>query len=168
MGRRSDGSAPGLEGLIATLTGGGDDDRDRGTDAAVAARPSSSPIQRAVTSAFKVTQIIRGVSGGANAGGSGRSGRVDQVVTTPLGNLWLKAAARVDPAAPSRITFAFDEGYFLNEETGVRLPYPVPFRLLGKEAEGWLDTSWLGERLRVSTGNKGSTFVLKRVAPPPG
>ena len=59
--------------------------------------------------------------------------------------------------------FAFDEGYFLSDPGGVRLPYPVPFKLLGKEAEGWLDTSFLGERLRVSTGNKGTTFVLRRV-----
>ena len=58
---------------------------------------------------------------------------------------------------------AFDEGFFLSEETGIRLPYPVPFKLLGKEAEGYLDTSYLGERLRVSTGNKGTTFALKRL-----
>jgi hypothetical protein len=40
----------------------------------------------------------------------------------------------------------------------------VPFRLLGNEAKGWLDTTYLSERLRVSRGNKGTTFILKRRA----
>ena len=39
----------------------------------------------------------------------------------------------------------------------------VPFKLLGDEAKGWLDTRYLSQRLRVSVGNKGTTFVLSRV-----
>ena len=46
LGRRTDGSAPGLEGAFEQLTGG-------------AVPASASPIQRAVTSAFKVVQTIR-------------------------------------------------------------------------------------------------------------
>ena len=38
----------------------------------------------------------------------------------------------------------------------------MPFKLLGKEAEGYLDTLYLSERLRISRGNKGTTFVLSR------
>ena len=148
LGRRVDGSAPGLEGWIATVTGGG--------KAAAAAVASSSPIQRAVTGAFRVTQTLRGLQE------AGSSGRVEQLVSTPLGELHLNAAARTDPSDGRRVLFAFDEGYFESSTGGVRLPYPVPFKLLGKEAEGFLDTSFLGERLRVSTGNKGTTFVLKR------
>ena len=143
LGRRVDGSTPGLEGLIAKATGGDD---------VLAA--SSSPIQRAVTSAFRVTQTLRGLQQ--------PSGRVEQLVTTPLGELHLNAAARLDPSNGRRVCFAFDEGFFLSDG-GLRLPYPVPFKLLGKEAEGYLDTSYLGERLRISTGNKGTKFVLKRV-----
>ena len=60
-----------------------------------------------------------------------------------------------------RVRFSFDEGFFLFRN-GLRVPYPVPFRLLGKEAEGYLDTTYLGARVRVSTGNKGTTFVLER------
>ena len=45
-----------------------------------------------------------------------------------------------------------------------RVPYPVPFALLGDEAKGWLDTSYLGKDVRVSRGNKGTTFVLVREA----
>ena len=44
----------------------------------------------------------------------------------------------------------------------LRLPYPVPFKLLGKEAEGYLDTLYLSDRVRISRGNKGTTFVLVR------
>ena len=36
-------------------------------------------------------------------------------------------------------------------------------RLLGKEAEGYLDTVYLSERLRISRGNKGTTFILSRL-----
>jgi len=143
LGRRVDGSTPGVEGWIAAVTGG-----------QAATTASSSPIQRAITGAFRVSQNVYNVA-------SGR-GRVEQLVRTPLGELHLNAAATVDAAQPQRISFAFDEGYFEFSSGGPRLPYPVPFRLLGKEAEGFLDTSYLGERLRVSTGNKGSTFILER------
>jgi hypothetical protein len=46
----------------------------------------------------------------------------------------------------------------------LRLPYPVPFKLLGDEAKGWLDTTYLGRDVRISKGNKGTTFVLVREA----
>ena len=44
------------------------------------------------------------------------------------------------------------------------MPYPVPFRLLGDEARGYLDTSYVSDRLRVSKGNKGTTFIFARGA----
>jgi len=150
LGRRVDGTTPGLEGLIAGVTGGND------------AVSSSSPIQRAVTNAFRVTQTLRFVTRTRQQAGGAMPGRVEQVVVTPLGELHLNAAACADPGDGRRVLFAFDEGYFCTDG-GLRLPYPVPFKLLGKEAEGFLDTSYLGERLRVSTGNKGTTFVLRRV-----
>merc|ERR1711869_56838 len=93
-----------------------------------------------------VSQSITGLASG--------SGRVEQLVETPVGELHLNAAARVDGSEPCRGRFSFDEGFFLFRN-GLRVPYPVPFRLLGKEAEGYLDTTYLGARVRVSTGNKG-------------
>jgi len=144
LGRRADGTSPGLEGAFAALSGG-----------AKVAAPSSSPIQRALVDAFRVTQSISL---------QGPDKRVLQCVDTPIGTLRLSAKAAV--SAPARISFAFDEGYFELKTpiplVGSRLPYPVPFRLLGKEAEGYLDTQYLSERLRISTGNKGTTFVLRR------
>jgi hypothetical protein len=144
LGRRSDGTQPGLEGVIAGFTGG---------ESAMEA--SSSPIQRWVTSAFSVTQTISGL-GTAD-------GRVEQLVQTPFGELHLNAAATVDASVPERVSFAFDEGYFETNPGKVRIPYPVPFRLLGKEANGYLDTTYLGDAVRVSIGNKGTTFTLERV-----
>jgi hypothetical protein len=37
-----------------------------------------------------------------------------------------------------------------------KVPYPVPFKLLGDEAKGWLDTTYLSPTgaLRISKGNK--------------
>ncbi|XP_040995283.1 probable plastid-lipid-associated protein 12, chloroplastic isoform X2 [Juglans microcarpa x Juglans regia] len=44
----------------------------------------------------------------------------------------------------------------------------VPFRLLGDEAKGWLDTTYLSPSgdLRISRGNKGTTFVLQKKTVP--
>ena len=145
LGRRSDGTAPGLEGAFQAVTGG-----------ARIEAPSSSPIQRAIVDAFSVTQSIRL---------QGPTKRVEQCVETPLGTLKLGARASVTPKVPKRISFAFDEGFFALRDPllGVsRIPYPAPFKLLGKEAEGFLDTEYLSAQLRVSVGNKGTRFVLRR------
>ena len=83
LGRRADGTSPGLEGAIAAITGG---------EAVQVA--SSSPIQRAITSAFSVVQTIRL---------SDRQPRVVQIVNTPLGPLTLGAKANVDASEPQRI-----------------------------------------------------------------
>ena len=87
----------------------------------------------------------------------------------------LSAKASVCAKKKNRIEFKFDLAYF-ELATGpfgvklpgypkpARVPYPVPFALLGDEAKGWLDTSYLGKDVRVSRGNKGTTFVLVREA----
>ncbi|PHT42530.1 putative plastid-lipid-associated protein 12, chloroplastic [Capsicum baccatum] len=53
-------------------------------------------------------------------------------------------------------------------ELKVEVPYPLPFRLLGEEAKGWLDTTYLfpSGNLRISRENKGTTFVLQRKTEP--
>ena len=143
LGRRTDGSAPGLEGAFEQLTGG-------------AVQASASPIQRAVTTAFKVVQTI-------SLRGS-KPPKVVQAVTLggPFKSLSLSASASTSEERPARIDFEFDEGYF--ETEWGRLPYPVPFKFLpAGEAAAWIDTAYLSPRLRVSDGNKGTRFVLKRV-----
>lgn len=66
-----------------------------------------------------------------------------------------------DPNRPdSRIDFVFDEGSF---DLGlVKIPYPVPFRLpLFRDwVKGWIDVTYLSSKVRISRGNKGTTFVL--------
>lgn len=69
--------------------------------------------------------------------------------------------AEPDPTRPdSRIDFVFDEGKF--DFGNFELPYPVPFRsaLFRDAVKGWIDITFLSERLRISRGNKGSTFIL--------
>ena len=61
----------------------------------------------------------------------------------------------------SRIDFVFDEGnFYLGNQW--KIPYPVPFRLpiLRDAVKGWIDITYLSDRIRISRGNKGTTFVL--------
>jgi len=74
-----------------------------------------------------------------------------------------KDAAEDDTRPDARINFVFDEGNFeLGNEGGFKMPYPVPFRsqLFREAVKGWIDVTYLSERVRVSRGNKGTTFVL--------
>lgn len=71
--------------------------------------------------------------------------------------------AQPDPNRPdSRIDFVFDEGNF--DFNGFKIPYPVPFRLpiLRDTVKGWIDITYLSDRLRISRGNKGTTFILAK------
>ncbi|KAL7488817.1 hypothetical protein ACHAW6_014445 [Cyclotella cf. meneghiniana] len=62
----------------------------------------------------------------------------------------------------SRIRFVFDEGKF--DFGGFTIPYPVPFRnpLFRDAVKGWIDITYLSDRVRISRGNKGTTFILKK------
>ena len=62
----------------------------------------------------------------------------------------------------SRINFVFDEGKFIFG--GLTIPYPVPFRspLFRDAVKGWIDITYLSDRIRISRGNKGTTFILKK------
>ena len=71
--------------------------------------------------------------------------------------------AQEDPNRPdSRIDFVFDEGNF--EFGDKKIPYPVPFRLpiLRDAVKGWIDITYLSDNLRISRGNKGTTFILQK------
>jgi hypothetical protein len=70
--------------------------------------------------------------------------------------------AEPDASRPnSRIDFVFDQGNF-QFKNGWTIPYPVPFRLpiLRDLVKGWIDITWLSDRVRISKGNKGTTFVF--------
>ena len=154
LGKRVDGSAPGLEALFkaASSTVG----------APSSSSASSSPIQRAVTS-LKGVRVTQTVALGGGAEGQ-EQGRCDQRVEALDGTLTLELRARAEPEG-SRINFSFEKGTI-----GIRtpwgsalsLPYPVPFQLLGDEARGWLDNVYLSDSVRLARGNKGTAFLFRR------
>ncbi|ERN17088.1 hypothetical protein AMTRI_Chr09g33530 [Amborella trichopoda] len=83
-----------------------------------------------------------------------------------VGELKVEAAASVKDG--KRILFQFDRAAFSFKFLPFKVPYPVPFRLLGDEAKGWLDTTYLSHsgNIRISRGNKGTTFVLQKKIEP--
>eukprot|EP00929_Paragymnodinium_shiwhaense_P007022 TRINITY_DN110982_c0_g1_i1.p1 TRINITY_DN110982_c0_g1~~TRINITY_DN110982_c0_g1_i1.p1 ORF type:complete len:576 (+),score=94.46 TRINITY_DN110982_c0_g1_i1:59-1729(+) len=140
LGRRVDGTSPGLEGMFPAAAAG--------EEASVPA--SSSPVQRFVTGLFPSQQVIK-------------PGQVDTVVDLAgAGRLTLEASTE-DMNGQSRLNFTFERGYFQFGE--VKVPYPVPFQLLGDEAKGWIDSTYCSTTLRIARGNKGSVFVLKKRFP---
>ncbi|XP_013592317.1 probable plastid-lipid-associated protein 12, chloroplastic isoform X2 [Brassica napus] len=83
-----------------------------------------------------------------------------------IGELKVEAVASIKD--PKRVLFRFDRAAFALKFLPFKVPYPVPFRLLGDEAKGWLDTTYLSPsgNLRISRGNKGTTFVLQKETVP--
>ncbi|XP_020235334.1 probable plastid-lipid-associated protein 12, chloroplastic isoform X1 [Cajanus cajan] len=83
-----------------------------------------------------------------------------------IGELKVEAAASIEDG--KRILFRFDRAAFSFKFLPFKVPYPVPFKLLGDEAKGWLDTTYLSNsgNLRISRGNKGTTFVLQKQTEP--
>ncbi|XP_042440223.1 probable plastid-lipid-associated protein 12, chloroplastic [Zingiber officinale] len=94
--------------------------------------------------------------------------RVSNIVrfSDEIGELKVEAAATIKDG--KRILFQFDRAAFSFKFLPIKVPYPVPFRLLGDEAKGWLDTTYLSRNgnLRISRGNKGTTFVLQKTIEP--
>lgn len=94
--------------------------------------------------------------------------RVSNIVrfSDAIGELKVEAAASIKDG--KRILFQFDRAAFSFNFLPFKVPYPVPFRLLGDEAKGWLDTTYLSPSgdLRISRGNKGTTFVLQKKTEP--
>ena len=68
-----------------------------------------------------------------------------------LGVSLIGEEAEEDKSRPnSRIYFVFDEGKF--DFNGLQIPYPVPFRLpiLRDAVKGWIDITYLSNRVRIS------------------
>jgi len=164
LGRRTDATTPGLEALFSILFDGPERKRASNGDGGSGVEASSSPVQRAVLQklndgGFAVRQGVALKNG---------RGRVDQAVCFGRGgwfrlsaNATLESPRATDALARGRINYGFDLAYLdVKSPFEVRLPYPVPFKLLGKEAMGYLTCDYVSDDVRVSTGNKGTTFVF--------
>lgn len=94
--------------------------------------------------------------------------RVSNIVkfSDAVGELKVEATATLKDG--KQILFQFDRAAFSFKFLPFKVPYPVPFRLLGDEAKGWLDTTYLSQsgNIRISRGNKGTTFVLQKETDP--
>ena len=114
---------------------------------------SSSPIQRAVTAAFGVSQSIIGAAGdiaggtmGSTMGGEGvadrvgemTSGRIEQLVRTPIGELHLNAVGGATLHAPATATLARTASATHTLRIGTYLLYlaPTPRRESGNGLVG--------------------------------
>jgi hypothetical protein len=130
-----------------------------------------SPIQRAVVGAVAQVSLVYQTLDPALT----RFVNVIDFEDALGGRLNLEAAVdSVDD--DGTLNIRFDNAFFLFSRnpltkaalaTPVRLPYPVPFRLLPNESRGFLKTTFLDAELRLARGNRGSVFVLRRMAEPP-
>ncbi|KAL3132602.1 hypothetical protein ABBQ32_009130 [Trebouxia sp. C0010 RCD-2024] len=74
-------------------------------------------------------------------------------------------SSNTPPAHPNmRVDFQFDKAAFAFNALPFKIPYPVPFKLLGDETKGWIDVTYLSQdgKLRLTRGNKGTLFVLMK------
>ncbi|ACO62421.1 hypothetical protein MICPUN_108009 [Micromonas commoda] len=131
-----------------------------------------SPVQSLVVGAGTVDNVFQVL---ADPRGSPANGSKWQNVVEfgPPGTSLVIEAAMEGVRDDDSFFYRFCGGYFDVQGTwggpdGTRVPYPVPFDLLEKlrpgQTKGWFATTYLDERLRISRGNKGSVFVLKRPA----
>lgn len=129
---------------------------------------SASIIQRSVVSSPFVPRVEQVIHPDPDNAPSKILNRVD--LRKPLGCV-LNVRAAVEKVHNSRLSIRFDRAWFEFDRLPVwiggaslpyafTIPYPVPFRLLGDKARGWLDVTYLDSDMRISRGNRGSCFVL--------
>lgn len=69
-----------------------------------------------------------------------------------------------------RVDFQFSKGAFQFKSLPFTIPYPVPFKAFGDETKGFIDVTYMSsssDGIRLSRGNKGTLFVLKKEGPVP-
>lgn len=78
--------------------------------------------------------------------------------------LFGKSSSEAPARKNLRIDFQFDRAAFDFKKLPIKIPYPVPFKLLGDETKGWIDITYLAAdgSFRLTRGNKGTLFILAR------
>lgn len=136
--------------------------------AQVTSGTKASPLQRAILGSSFIPPVTQAIVGFPP----------EAVVTTvdlraPIGAR-LTLRADVERMKGMRLYVRFVTGWFdvdrwpawlggMKWIQRVRLPYPVPFDLLGDRARAWVDVTVLEDDLRVTRGSRGSCFVLNKL-----
>lgn len=133
-------------------------------------RPSSaSPIQRLAVSAGRFAPRVEQVVLAATENKDTAALIVNRVDLRRLIGAILNVVAKIERVEGARLYIRFTEAWFgftwklLGRDLNFRIPYPVPFELLGEKARGWVDVTYLDQGVRVVRGNKGTCFVLLKV-----
>lgn len=136
----------------------------------------ASVIQRSIVGnaalAPRVEQVLLDSRGSFDGKLAYLANRVD--LRESLGAV-LNVVARVENIEQNQFNIRFSKAWFSFQklpnwlggsalEAPFSIPYPVPFRLLGDKASGWLRITYLDKQVRVSRGNRGTCFVLERMS----
>lgn len=90
---------------------------------------------------------------------------VSNEVNLDFGKVTVRGPFRQSEKVPNRAIVAF-ENLDIELNSGISLQLGWIFSLLkklkGRDVGGWLETTYLGEDMRIGRGNKGTMFVLTR------
>lgn len=101
---------------------------------------------------------------------------IAEIVGIPFLESIVSVAARFEPISERRVNVKFERSILgLQRLIGYRTPsqfiqeiemgkkfVPFDFGIEGREQQGWLETTYLDEDLRVGRGNEGNVFVLAK------
>lgn len=94
--------------------------------------------------------------------------RIQNVILLDWGTIRVSGSFRQSPRVPSRAIVAFDNAEFIVGEKGPTVNLGFVFTVLAKirgtEDNGWLETTFVDNNIRIGRGNKGTLFILTRDA----
>jgi len=91
--------------------------------------------------------------------------RVTNVIATGMGLVTVGGTYRVSDAAPLRAVVAFDTAKIaldIGPTLDISFLFDLRAAIGGSKEAGWLETTYVSDKVRIGRGNKGSMFVLTR------